>query len=93
MLYKPIVSLIVAFAAASSAAASATPLGRRGNGGYAPPYAPPVPVSQCAESNAKCCNTYTSSNNPDLVGLLGQVLGPNVVGVGLGCSVLSGVSW
>ncbi|KAI9433861.1 putative hydrophobin [Lactarius indigo] len=77
------------FAAASSATASATPLHRRGDGGYPPPYAPAVPRDQC-KTVSNCCNLYTSSENPSIVSLatlLGVVLGP-VEGVASGCTVL-----
>ncbi|KAH9017614.1 hypothetical protein EDB85DRAFT_2015354 [Lactarius pseudohatsudake] len=84
--YKPIVSLIIAFAAASSATASATPLHRRGDGGYPPPYAPPVPRTQCSGARSKCCNEYTSSQNPSMVDLVGSL--GFVVGVATGCSAL-----
>ncbi|KAH9170816.1 hypothetical protein EDB89DRAFT_1235724 [Lactarius sanguifluus] len=89
--YKAIVSLIVAFAAASSATASATPLHRRGDGGYPPPYAPPVPRTQCSVAKSKCCKLYTSPQNPSVAGiadLLGVILNP-AVGVASSCSVLS----
>ncbi|KAH9020877.1 hypothetical protein EDB84DRAFT_1513898 [Lactarius hengduanensis] len=72
--YKHIVSLIIA----------------RGNGGYPPPYAPPVPRTQCSGAHSKCCNEYTSSQNPSMVGLaesLGLVLN-SAVGVATGCSAL-----
>ncbi|KAH9057564.1 hypothetical protein EDB87DRAFT_1630781 [Lactarius vividus] len=88
--YKPIVSLIVAFAAASSATASATPLHRRGNGGYPPPYAQPIPRTQCPNVQSKCCNLYTSSKNPSMVSLaelLGVVLN-SATGVASGCLTL-----
>ncbi|KAH8995815.1 hypothetical protein EDB86DRAFT_1066937 [Lactarius hatsudake] len=89
--YKPIVSLIMAFAAASSATASATPLHRRGDGGYPPPYAPPVPRTQCSVAHSKCCNEYTSSQNPSAIGLAGSlgVVLNSVVGVAMDCSALS----
>lgn len=95
MLYKSIISLIVAFSAATSAAASATPL-RRGNGGYPPPPAPPVPIGQCnTVDNALCCNTYTSTSNPEvseLTGLLDLILNPTA-GVGLSCLPIVSNTW
>ncbi|KAF8265331.1 hypothetical protein EI94DRAFT_356482 [Lactarius quietus] len=53
MLYKPIVSLIVAFAAASSTAASATPFRRAGSGDNTPRGA--EPTTQCNPINQQCC--------------------------------------
>ncbi len=101
MLYKPIVSLIVAIAAASSTAASATPL-RRGNGYYPPPQVPAIPLNECnANSQAQCCNSYTSSANPAVTSALQGLnllgLSDTLVGAGLSCKgmvqVAAGATW
>ena len=55
MLYKPIVSLIAAFAAASCAAASATPLRRRSDDGYTLSTS----NSGCNTGSPQCCNSST----------------------------------
>ncbi|KAI9462531.1 hydrophobin-domain-containing protein [Russula earlei] len=91
MLTKPLVSLIMAFAAASGVAGSVTSV-RRGNGGYPPPNLPPV--SQCNTGPVQCCNTLTSTKNPltaILSGLLpvGTFIDPNLA-VGLTCFSLVG---
>jgi len=85
MLYKPLVSLAMAFAAASSVAASVTPIPRGGS--YPPPVAP-ISESQCDTGSIHCCNTVTSASNPLvtlIAGLLGVVLNP-AAGVGLSCT-------
>ncbi|KAI0289045.1 hypothetical protein BC826DRAFT_1034038 [Russula brevipes] len=58
MLFKPLVSLAMAFAAASSVAASVTPVPRGGN--YPPPVAP-ISESQCDTGSIYCCNSVTSA--------------------------------
>ncbi|KAI0255281.1 hypothetical protein BJV78DRAFT_1178863 [Lactifluus subvellereus] len=93
MLYKPLVSLVAVLAAASSVAASVTPVAR-GND-YPPPNLAPVPASQCNTQSLQCCNTFTSTSNP-LTGLLSGLLGLGALldaslGVGLSClSIIGG---
>ncbi|KAN0141193.1 Hydrophobin-2 [Lactarius tabidus] len=57
MFYQPIVSLLAAFATASCA--SATPLLRRGDGGYPPTSS--TSVSQCNTGTQQCCKSVNSS--------------------------------
>jgi hypothetical protein len=93
MLYKPLVSLLMVFAATSSVAASATPVRRGGIVGYPAPPAPPITPEQCT-TTPKCCNTATSSSNP-VVGALGALSGinPDLI-VGLGCvGIIGGTTW
>lgn len=90
MFYKPLVSLVVALATASSVAASATPVVR---GDYPPPS--PSPTSSCDAANTYCCNTWTNSQNPALgvIGILLSLLNGNLID-GLDCtSLLSGGTW
>jgi hypothetical protein len=97
MLHKPHVSFIAAFALASGIAVSATPVARGNDGGYPPPNVPPVTVNECDTGSISCCNTYTSTSNPDvgmLSGLL-DIVGDSGMGVGLACMpiILSSVQW
>lgn len=90
LFYKPLVSFVVAFVAASSVAGSATPVARTNY----PPPSPPA-VNQCNSSQTYCCNTWTNANNPDLpLGLIGVLLGLvldiNLIQA-LGCTV--GGTW
>ena len=71
MLYKPVVSLFMLFAATSGVAASATPV-RRG-GGYSLPT--PIAPGQCTASQL-CCNTVAPGSDP-IFGLL-DLLNPNL---------------
>jgi len=98
MLHKPLVSFIAAFALASGIAVSATPLARGNDGGYyPPPDVPPVTVNECDTGSMSCCDTYTSTDNPNvgmLSGLLGLTANP-ALGVGLSCIpiLLSSIQW
>jgi hypothetical protein len=82
MLYKSLVSLVVAFAAVSGAAAAATPEARGKN--------------QCStKTTAVCCNTVTNSLNSLVVtaaALLNIQLDPTLVD-GLGCTTVVGGNW
>ncbi|KAI0291417.1 hypothetical protein BC826DRAFT_1022803 [Russula brevipes] len=101
MLHKPLVSLAMTFAVASSVAAFATPVRRGGGGGYRPPPAP-IPTSPCDAGSPHCCDmgsphcceTYTSSRNSaarSLVERLALPVGPST-GIGQGCvPIASGV--
>lgn len=94
MLYKPLVSLFMVFAATSGVAASATPV-RRGNGGY-PPIAPAIPASGCsASSNQLCCDELTNVENP-LVAAIAILANPTL-DVALNCipivNAVAGNSW
>jgi len=79
MFYKPLVSLVVAFAAASSVVAAAAPEARGGKA--------------CEGGKSKyCCDTVTDSNNP-LVKASGITLDPSLVD-GLNCvSIASDGTW
>jgi Fungal hydrophobin len=96
MLYKPLVSLVVAFATASSVAASIAPVRRGGYGTYPPPpRLPTIPRSQCNTESVQCCDTFTSPSNPVAAFLLNSldiVAGPNV-GIGLNCGFFKGNQW
>jgi len=89
MLYKPLVSLAMVFAATSSVAASATPIRR---GGYPAPPAQPISQGQCNTKSQQCCNTYTSKFNPIADALISSLhldVDPDA-GIGLGCSAIVG---
>lgn len=97
MLYKPLVSLVAVLAAASSVAASVTPVARQASD-YPPPNLTPVSESECNTGSMQCCSTFTSTSNPltgPLSGLLGldALLDP-ALGVGLSCiSIIGGTQW
>ena len=97
MLYKPFVSLAIAFAAASSVAGSVT-LVPRGDDGYPPPNTTPISETNCTASagTLQCCNTFTSPTNP-LAVLLAFLLDAVVdadLGVGLSClTFVAGTEW
>lgn len=97
MFYKPLVSLLVALAAASTVVASATPVARCGcDEDYPPPPAPTV--SECNTGSISCCNTMTSTDNPvagQVSGLLGLgALLDATLGVGLSClPIVGAVQW
>jgi hypothetical protein len=97
MLYKPFVSLAIAFAAASSVAASVT-LVPRGDDGYPPPDTTPISETDCTADagTLQCCDTFTSPTNP-LVELLASFLDAVVdptLGVGLSClTFVAGTEW
>jgi hypothetical protein len=94
MLYKPIFTLIAAFAGVSKAAASASPLSRRDDGDYPPAPAQPIPIDNC--TSGLCCSLYTAPNDPNASILLTQLninmsqISPQAVG--LGCFPF-GQSW
>jgi hypothetical protein len=70
----------------SSVAVSAT-LVAGNDGGFPPPSLPPVTVNECDTGLILCCDTYTSTGNPDvgvLTGLLDIPANPDL-GVGLNC--------
>jgi hypothetical protein len=96
MLYKPLVSLVMAFATASSVAASLTPVRRGGGGAYPPPHLSTIPISQCNTKSVQCCQTFTNADNPiaaALLGALDMIEGSNV-GIGLSCvSLEGGTQW
>lgn len=78
MLYKPLVSLAVAFIATSSVAASATPI-RRGGGGLGPGYGPnspasPPTINQCDGGTVQCCDGsgMNCDGNTVILGQLGS---------------------
>ena len=71
MLYKPLVSFIAAFAAATSVAASAIPVERGGGGGA------------CNTGTQSCCNTIASSNDPIVAALQGLVGIAIPIGLGI----------
>lgn len=80
MFYKPLVSFVVAIAAASSVAASATPVAARGatpvaRGDYPPPS--PSPTNECGSGNTYCCDTWTNANNP-ILALIGLLIPLNI---------------
>ncbi|KAH9961093.1 hypothetical protein BC827DRAFT_355945 [Russula dissimulans] len=89
MLYKPLVSLAMVFAATSSVAASATPIRR---GGYPAPPTQPIPQSQCNTESQQCCNTYTSGLNPIAKTLIAEFhLDVNpTAGIGMSCNPIVG---
>ena len=103
LFYKSLFSLVTAFAAASSVAASATPVRRGGGGGlpgYGPPLNPPIPRGNCGEQNIQCCNTVTSQSDPQIDNVLGSVGILNGGGVnpkllaGASCvPIVSGGTW
>ena len=71
LFYKPLVSFVVAFVAASSVAASVTPVARTNY----PPPSPPA-VNQCDSNETYCCSDWTNANNPALpLGLINLLLG------------------
>jgi hypothetical protein len=91
MLYKPLVSLLMVFAATSSVVASATPVRRdqgypapidesslvRRGGVYPAPSPPAIAPEQCTGTTSpQCCDGKTSTKNPLLAPLLG-LLGLN----------------
>ncbi|KAI0255300.1 hypothetical protein BJV78DRAFT_756609 [Lactifluus subvellereus] len=88
MLHKPLVSLVLAFAAASSVTASATQVRRRGYGGF-----PTIPASQCNTHSLQCCSELKSTDDPNVAATVlntfGSVVGPGV-GVGLHCVPIVG---
>lgn len=76
MYYKPLVSLVMAFVATSSVAASVTPIRRgvRGLGpgyGLIPPALPAIPVSQCGSGDLRCCDD-SGTNCDDTAVILGS---------------------
>ena len=89
----------MAFAAASSVAASATPV-RRGGGGL-PSYNPPlnpIPESKCQQQNLQCCNTATSQSDPHINDILGGVgmmndMDPELLAGGSCLPIASGETW
>jgi hypothetical protein len=84
MLYQPLVSLLMLFAATSGVAASATPV-RRG-GGYPAPVVPAISQSQC-NTAPQCCQQLTSTSNPILgsLGVLSALANTNLP-VGVNCA-------
>jgi len=68
LFHKSLVSLVIAFAAASSVSASITPVARCGYGGC-PKRAPAPPPSQCNTGPIQCCKTLADSKSPYLTGL------------------------
>ncbi|KAH9970350.1 hypothetical protein BGW80DRAFT_574825 [Lactifluus volemus] len=94
LFYKPIVSFVACLAAVSGVAASATPMARQGS--WPPPTQSKVPASTCASNGGtlECCNTMTSTSNPDvapLVLLTSLVATLNsALSVGLSCLSLTG---
>jgi hypothetical protein len=88
MLYKSLVSFIVAIAVTSAVAVSASPAARGGNGGST--------TSECNTGSVACCDQVVSGNDPSATSL-GGLLGINIpvdVPVGLNCiSVISSVQW
>ncbi|KAI0290009.1 hypothetical protein B0F90DRAFT_1825571 [Multifurca ochricompacta] len=83
MFYKPLISLVAALAATSTAVASAIPE-RRDD-----PV--PIPASQCDTGTLSCCDQLTNSNDPAAIAvgaLLGIILGHSI-GVGLTCTPIS----
>jgi hypothetical protein len=58
LFHKSLVSLVIAFAAASSASASITPVARCGDHACDEPPSPSS-TSECNTQNIKCCNGYT----------------------------------
>jgi hypothetical protein len=86
MLYKPLISLVMAFAAASSVAASVAPVARDG---YAPSNVPTIPPKQC-QGHVKCCQSLSTHADPNLKGLggFGSVPTPDPDVFGTGCADL-----
>jgi hypothetical protein len=90
MLYQPLVSLLMLFAATSGVAASATPVRRGGNGGYyPPPSVPAISQSQC-NTAPQCCQQTTNSENP-ILGVLPDLANANLP-VGLDCVDIIGTN-
>jgi hypothetical protein len=83
---KPLLSFVMAFAAASSVVASTIPLARDG-------YIPSPPTNECNNGSPYCCNTVTNSQDPAVLGIgdLVSTLKDNLVN-GLDCNSVLGVT-
>jgi hypothetical protein len=99
LFYKSLFSLVMAFAAVSSVAASATPV-RRGGGlpGYNPTLPPPISESQCGQQKMECCDTVISQSDPQFANLLGSVgvlnnVKPTMLAGGGCIPIVSGGTW
>jgi hypothetical protein len=95
LFHKSLVSLIMAFAAASSAAALIAPVARGNSGG---PISPSTPIDQCNTGPLQCCESFTSvydaGLSSDVVHKILEILdGTNAVyDVGRNCNDLVGGS-
>jgi Fungal hydrophobin len=65
LFHKSLVSLVIAFATASSVSASITPVARCGD--HCPQ--PEPSYNECNTGPIKCCNTVAKSNSKSLEGL------------------------
>jgi hypothetical protein len=71
MLYKSLISLVMAFAAASSVAAAGAP-GQAGpaGGDHTPTTVPSITPKKC-QGHVKCCQSLSSKSDPNLKNLGG----------------------